>query len=573
MPSSLRRRDAILRGIFGRMLAVLPTLFAVVAAGPVARAADRTVLAVAACDSYADLKKQLGWLGTQIDNPGLAGLLESMILLATQGRGLAGLDVKRPLGAVVTSDGADLAVHGFVPVKDLERLLASLQGITGPVETEGDVRRIVLPSGLPLEITERDGWAVIAPGGMPGGAADPTAVLNAVATSYTVGIETFPGRMSDAVRGRLEAALEQTAAVSAAQGQPVDTDALKAGLASLRQTESLGLGLGIDDASGSVFVENRMIAVPGSVSAVAFNAAGRGTLTVATPAAADGGSPAVRGYVAQTVTEASRARVLDSFDRAVPPGSDDPVTKAIVGLVRELLQATLASGGIDAAVAIDTSIATQQSPLPAMTAGVRINDGPALEQRFKKLFGAGTLPRNVAVKFDTGKAGAANLHSVAIDLGDSPAADALGKSLELTLAVAADYAYVLTGGDQPKRIAAALASSGRADPDAKPIANVQVAMNRVCRYAGTVTDQPQAAAAAKRAEEAPHSLLEVFVRPVDRGIVTRLSADAGVLKAVAALSGVPQAPAGPGGVPLPQVPQALPQGFPQGFPIPVPLPQ
>jgi hypothetical protein len=61
--------------------------------------------AVAACDSYADLKKQLGWLGNQIDNPGLAGMLESVLLIATQGRGLGGLDVKRPLGAVVTSDG------------------------------------------------------------------------------------------------------------------------------------------------------------------------------------------------------------------------------------------------------------------------------------------------------------------------------------------------------------------------------------------------------------------------------------------------------------------------------------
>ncbi len=565
MHSSPRRRDAVLRSILVRMLVVFPTLAAAVAAGPMARAADRTVLAVAACDSYADLKKQLGWLGNQIDNPGLAGMLESMLLLATQGRGLAGLDVKRPLGAVVTSDGADLAVHGFVPVKDLDRLLSSLQGVTGPVETDGDVRRIVLPSGLPLEITARDGWAVIAPGGMQGGAVDPTPVLDAVAKSYTVGIETFPGRMSDAVRKKLEDTLEQAAAASAAQGQPVDTDSLKAGMAGLRQTETLALGLGIDDASGNVFVENRMIAVPGSISATAFGAAGRGTLTVATPAAADGGSPAIRGYVAQTVTEASRAKVLESFDRAVPSGSDDPLTKAIVGLVRELLRATLASGGIDAAVAVDTSTASKQSPLPAVTAGVRVNDGPALEQQVKKLFGAGMLPPNVSVKFDTGKAGAANLHTVAIDLGDSPAADAVGESIDLTLAVAADYAFVLTGGDLQKRIAAALASSGRADPEAKPIANVQVAMNRVFRYAGTVTGQPQAAAAAKQADEAPRSLVEVFVRPVDRGLVTRLSADAGVLKAVAALSGVPQAPVGPGGVPLPQMPQ--------GFPIPVPLPQ
>ena len=144
-----------------------------------ARAADRQVLAVVVCDSYGDLRKQLGWLGAQIDNPGLAGMVESFLLLATQGRGLGGLDMKRPLGAVVTSDGADVAVHGFVPVTNLDKLLASLQGVTGPVEEDGATRRITLPSGLPIEITEQAGWAVIAPAGVAAQAADPTVILDA----------------------------------------------------------------------------------------------------------------------------------------------------------------------------------------------------------------------------------------------------------------------------------------------------------------------------------------------------------------------------------------------------------
>jgi hypothetical protein len=82
-----------------------------------ARGDERTVLAVVTADSYADLKKQAGWLGTQVGQPGLAGMLESVLLIATQGRGLAGLDVKRPLGAVVTTDGGDLGymTHGGLP--------------------------------------------------------------------------------------------------------------------------------------------------------------------------------------------------------------------------------------------------------------------------------------------------------------------------------------------------------------------------------------------------------------------------------------------------------------------------
>jgi hypothetical protein len=560
-PHSLRPR------ISRRLLPLLSTLasFAVPLTAGQAPAAERRVLAVVACDSYGDLRKQLGWLGNQIDNPGLAGMMESFLLLATQGRGLAGLDVKRPLGAVVTSDGSDVAVHGFVPVKDLDKLLAAVQGVTGPVEEDGATRRITLPSGVPLEITEQEGWAVITPPGVAVRAADPTPLLAAVSKDYTLGIAAFPSRMSDAVRKQLEAAIEQTAVASAARGQRVDAATLKTVLDSLRQTESIALGLAIDADNGDVFVENRSVAVPGSLSATAVEAMGKGSLTVATPTAADGGTPAVRGYVAQAISEAAKKQLLEAIDQTLPADGGDSRPRSIAGLFRVLLTAMAKTGGIDAAVAVDTTAAAEAS-LPAVTAGLRVQDGPELEQQLKKLLGAkDALPSNVRVKFDAGKAGAANLHTITIDIGDSPAADRFGKSHDLTLAVANDYAFVLVGDDAPQRAEAALNASGRVIPESKPIANVQVAMQPVLEYAATQGAGPRASAAAERAAGAERALLELFVRPIDRGIVTRLSADAGVLKAVAALRGPPQPPVGPGGVPLPRVPQ--------GLPIPVPLPQ
>ena len=504
-------------------------------------------------------------LGAQIDNPGLAGMVESFLFLATQGRGLGGLDMKRPLGAVVTSDGADVAVHGFVPVKDLDKLLASLQGVTGPAEEDGATRRITLPSGLTIEITEQAGWAVIAPAGGAAKAADPTPLLEAVAKDYTLGVQAFPSRLSDAVRKKLEAAIEQAAANAAAQGQRVDADALKSGLEGLRQTESLSLGMAIDGDAGDVFVENRSVAVPGSLSATAFEAMGKGTLTVATPAAA-GAAPAVRAYVAQSISEASRKQVLEAIDQSLPADGGDSLTRSLAGLFRALLTAMAETGGIDAAVAVDTSAATEKSPLPAVTAGLRVKDGPALERQLKTLLGEkAALPPGVRVTFDTGKAGAANLHTISVDMAESPAAETLGPSLDLTLAVAADYAFVLTGADAAKRADAAIGASGRPDSKAKPIANVQVALQPVLEYAASRGAGPRANAAAERAATAESSLLQLFVRPIDRGVVTRLSADAGVLKAVAALAGAPAAPAGPAGLPLPQVPR--------GLPIPVPVPR
>lgn len=112
LPSS-RRRHAALAGLLA------------LACSAAVRAADTPeVIAVVAIDPYADLRSQLTWVGEQVGNPTLAGFAESFILLATQGKGLAGLDVKRPVGIVITTEGGPLpTAHAFVPVKDLDKLL------------------------------------------------------------------------------------------------------------------------------------------------------------------------------------------------------------------------------------------------------------------------------------------------------------------------------------------------------------------------------------------------------------------------------------------------------------------
>ena len=524
------------------------------------QAAERQVLAVAAVDSYADLKKQIGWFGRQIDNPGLAAMVESLLMLSTQGRGLTGLDVKRPAGIVVTSDGTDLAAHGLVPVTDLDKLLASLQGIIGPATTDGDVRRVTLPSGIKLSIAARDGWAVIAPSALE--ATDAAPLLAALATTYTVGIEAFPSRMSDAVRKQLEAALDQAAAASAAQGQPMDPGALKAALGGLRQTEALSLGFGIDDTAGEVFLENRAVSLPGSVSAAAFEAAGRGTLTAGTPPLTAGERPALRGYIAQAIPDEARAQFLEALDQTLPREADDPLTRTVSRLVYDLLSATLAAGGIDAALAVDTSQAARDKPLPEVTASVRVKDGAALEKQVKQAFSAGgaTLA-GVKPRFDVGKAGPATLHTISVDVADEALASRIGKSLDLTLAVAPNYAVVLAGGNAAARAEAALAASGRPIADATPIAALEANAASVFDYVGTLGREGQAAKAGATAREAGGGAVALRVTPITRGLATRLSIDSGALKAGAAMA-APERPVGPGGIPLPDVPP--------GFPIPLP---
>ena len=85
--------------------------FALVLPGVASWAAEADVVAVVACDPYADIKKQLRWVGGLVGQPTLDGFAESFIMMATQFKGLAGLDVARPAGIVVTAAGDVPAIH------------------------------------------------------------------------------------------------------------------------------------------------------------------------------------------------------------------------------------------------------------------------------------------------------------------------------------------------------------------------------------------------------------------------------------------------------------------------------
>ena len=521
-----------------------------------ASAADPDVVAVVACDGYADLKKQIRWIGTLVGNPALDGFAESFIMMATQFKGLAGLDVARPAGVVVTAAGELPVVQGCLPVKDLGKLLGALEGVLGPAQKDGDAWRLAPPGGLPLEVVERNGWAFVTPVGMKPAIDDPTERFGAIVKTLSLGAQVFPSRMPAGLRERFSQALDQAADAAAAQGQPLDRAAVAAVIDSLDEMESLLVGLAVDTENERVFVESRTVMEPNTAAAAVWTAAGKATDgTVATPPAANGRPLLLRAHHTQTVPEGLRAPLEATLDQALPGGDGDPIAQALGGLVRDLIAAMLDAGGFDLALAVDDAAAGADSPLPAITLGARIKDGPGLEKRVQERLGkAGALPANVKATFGTGRAGAANLHEIEVDLTGLPEADKFGGKVTLTLAVTPDRAYVLAGGDVAKRLAATLAAGA---PQAKPLTGVDLSLAGALAYAAKAgklftPDNPQNAEVeqmAKIAADLPATLVQLLVRPIERGVSMRLSVDGGVIQAVATgVSVVQPGGVGPGGV-------------------------
>lgn len=553
-------------------------------------AADEpAVVAVVAIDPYADLKKQARWVGGLVDQPQFDGYLESFIMIATQFKGLAGLDVNRPAGVVVTAEGPAGApvVRGFVPVKDLGKLLAALQGLIGPTQ-EQDGAKVISPPGMPpIQIVEKDGWAIVSPQGSPAAAGLETA-LDPVVKSFTLGVQLFPARMPEGMRKQLAAVLQQAAAMQAQQGQPVDPEALAAGLESLEKIETLLLGANIDVEKERVSLENRFSMVPDSAEAAVYASVAKATASVPATGTADGKPAAVSGHATLAIPEPLREAAKAVLVQALPvsarvdtPGGATVVTvpeptNTIFNLLRAAVPAMLDAGGLDAALTVDTAAAemAEGRAMPRVTVGMRVKDGPGLEGNLKAALGAkDARPAGVTAKFDAGKAGAANLHVVEIDLAslaDEKAVRTLGAKLPIVLGVTPTHAFVAAGGDAEKRIAAA--AGGQADPNAKPLAGLDVSLASLVAYAAgtqkflSPDDTDGITVATKAADETaalPSSLVQVLVRPIERGVATRLSADAGAIKVIKTLvmlqSPAPSRPVGVGPAPVPK-----------GRPIPLP---
>jgi hypothetical protein len=517
-----------------------------------ARAADKPeVIAVVAIDPYADVRSQLTWVGEQVGNPTLAGFAESFILLGTQGKGLAGLDVKRPTGVVVMSEGGPLpTAHAFVPVKDLDKLLGALQGMTGPVEEADGVRRISPPGAPPLSIAEQDGWAILSQPGTPAELATAVKLIEPLAQDYSLAVEFFPSKMPAAMRDRLKAMLDEAARNAAAQGQPMDDTALRAGIENLEDVERLTFGLAVDPAAKNVHLDITSVLEAGSPAAESFAYAGKATSTILSPATADGKQAAVRGHYAVEVPAAGQAAVRAGLDQALEQADDDPATRVVASLLRDLVAAMLDTGAIDAGFTVDTAAADESSPLPAVTIGMQVKDGAALQARIKERLGKpGALPPQVKAAFDTGTAGAATLHEITIDVSGTPAAERLGDTVKLTLAVTPDHAFVLTGGDVPKRLAAAVANGGKPVAGAAPIAGVDASLAALVGYAARMMkafqpDDPQGEAlgeVAKQAAEKDSTQVQFSVKPIDRGATVRLLIDEGALQTVAASTSITSA--------------------------------
>ena len=121
---------------------------------------------VVSIESYDRVMDDLEQLGQIANMGGIKNMAELMVTLRTGGRGLEGLDKTRPVGFLMLLNETDMVDFSFVPVTDIDKLLAVLELQLGAPEDVGDGIKKFSPPEAQLNLELFGGQGQL-PGGFP----------------------------------------------------------------------------------------------------------------------------------------------------------------------------------------------------------------------------------------------------------------------------------------------------------------------------------------------------------------------------------------------------------------------
>jgi len=190
--------------IYYSMLSVVLVLSILSAALPLSAAAELKPVVAVSFSGYSDLKADVEAFGKMIGRADLAPMLEGMLAMVTQGKGLAILDQTQPLGVVVLSDGGeDFTAYGFLPVNDLPALMDLMKPVMGGEAPKAENGVYEIPAGpMNVYVTQKGKWTYIAQKKETFDAVsnDPATLLGDMPKRYLLAVRASVSNIPDAMK-------------------------------------------------------------------------------------------------------------------------------------------------------------------------------------------------------------------------------------------------------------------------------------------------------------------------------------------------------------------------------------
>jgi hypothetical protein len=350
--------------------------------------------------------------------------------LSGEGKGIEGIDPKRPFGAyaVITPDVQDSPVVLMVPIADKDRLLTALKerlGITP--EKEGDALKVHVPLlPVPLYLAFANNYVYVS---HQPKALDPKQLIDAKAyfakddgavASAVARLDRVPDQLKGFVSSQFELFLNQERKKGPA-GNPAEAklkeflfDAAAGGAKSLvDDAKEASIKVFIDPKSDDLSIEASLSAKDGST--LARNIAGLAAQT-SLPAGivAAAGTPVGKGNVKIGLTPELKKRWEVTVDALIEQGIKDAGDRAASQKVFDAIAPTVKAGEFDAAAALTGPDVKGRYGLVVAAA---VKDGGGMLKVLKEF--AGFIPGDAAeVTFDAEKVGKFTLHKAELKFLD-----------------------------------------------------------------------------------------------------------------------------------------------------------
>lgn len=470
-------------------------------------------------------------------------------------RGMAGvftdgLDKQRPAGAFLMFEpGADEPkAIVFIPVANLEKLLATHERNIGRAEREGDLLRIEGPNGS-VYIKEAAGWAfasqdkdalAITPG-------DPTALLGSLTKDYTVAVkvkaENIPQPLRELAIGELQRGFESGLAEQSPEDRELLEGLSRRQMESLRmlieETDELLIGWNVDSMAKKTYLDITMTARAGTDLAKQFAEMGDGTSAFSGFLASDAaGALHFSGTMSKDDVEQLTLLVDAASKKAVQAieedeDLDDPAkrtaAKDIVTSLFAVARKTAQSGKMNGGATLmmgETSL--------TFAAGGHVADAAELERVLRVAADlAKDEPKFPGIKFDADKHAGVTFHTMRIPLDDDDAQKVFGEQLDVAIGVGKDSFYLAFGNDSVATLKKIIDTSAAGAEQKLPPSQFFVALAPILKFAASMGDDEALAVAARAAEKVRgNDRISITSTMVERGARSRIELDEGVLKLI-----------------------------------------
>jgi hypothetical protein len=511
---------------------------------------------------YDELMKAAATIGKAAGMPALPQMAEMNLQTLGAADAVTTLDKKQPwiVAGKIDEEGNEFAVQAFLPTSDVKKFIKAIPQLGEPGDAGGGILEIKTPARA-LYAKQHGAWAVISDNKefVVDAPEDPVKSLGGMQEKYLLGVNLSVKSIPQGVRTKFVEGM--TAAMQMGmQKMPGESDeqfaarskmvqqAIQQLRTSIGDLDALSLGIKVDEATSSAFLEFAMTMLPGSASAKKLAAAGEaktGFAGVLLPDAAATFHAAQKldaADIAQFKANlaALRANALAALEKEGLTEEQLKQAKQLATDLTDVMDKTLAGGVMDFAA----SLRLAPKALTAV-AGARIAEGGKLESALKQVVEQVAKDEpDVAklVKLDAEEHEGVRFHVVSLPLSmmEEDAREKLGpfvgKTFDVVIGVGDTSVYLAAGRDASKTLKKAIDASKAGGDKSLPPVEFSVAAGAIARFVATVADddEKQPAEMVAKILEASEGKdhVKLAAGPVPNGMQVRLTAEEGILKAL-----------------------------------------